>query len=253
MAAIFVEKLRRYLPSGLFRSLTVTYNTCLSVLPYTLKYPVLGILRRHKAPYKWLETGDIVIQVGAPRDILAAGRSRAVHFARIVKHGKVIVSEPDPISAAELVRFVDQHRLSARVVVFGQGAWSCKTELTLLASSDHPAANLVKPVNHGGQRGPTRTRCTEIPIKVDTLDAMHRQVTHNPPKLVSITTNGSELEILKGMTDIIALGCPYISLIFCAEEFSKFANIMRSIGYEYAERDDRGYSFRRIAFDPSWT
>ncbi|MCP4407279.1 MAG: FkbM family methyltransferase, partial [Gammaproteobacteria bacterium] len=251
MAALFVEKLRRYLPTGIFRSLTVTYNTCLSVLPYGVKYPVLGILRRHKAPYKWLETGDIVIQVGAPRDILEAGRSRAVHFARIVKQGKVIVSEPDPVSAAELVRFADRHRLSTRVVVFCQGAWSCETELTLLASSEHPAANLVKPVNHSGQCGPTQPRYTEIPIKVNTLDAMHRQVTQNPPKLVSITTNGSELEILKGMADIIALGCPYISLIFCAEEFPKFANIMRSIGYEYAERDDRGYSFRRNRSAPS--
>lgn len=242
------KQIKRILPTSVFRLLTVIYNDVMSVIPFNIKYGFAGLLRKNKYPYCVIEDGDIVVQIGAPRDTLVAGRSRAIHFARMVGSGKVIVLEPDPENYKALKDFVECYGLSERVKLFQVGAWNEKTELVFLSSHTHPAANVVIDVKDISPEIEASRGYKKIKICVDTVDNILREAKLKLPRLISITTNGAERHIIDGMKKSLAQGVDYVSLASTQPNlidfflFSQRANM-----YEYVARDDRGYCFMSLS------
>lgn len=231
--------------SDFFRLLTKAYNGMLSLAPYGLKYGAGSALRRAKYPYCVLQPDDFVIQLGAPRDTLIAGRSRAVHFARIVKDGLTVVIEPDPANCAVFKKFIRRHGLESRVRLIEVGAWNAPGQLEFLSSDSHPAANVLASAKDIGEDVMKKRGYREIRVPVDTLgNILKENGIHGAPRLVSITTNGAEKQILEGMEDWLGgREVPYISLALTG---GGYPEIMKAMGYELLALDDRGYTFRRI-------
>ena len=236
------KRLKHKLPAGLFRSLTVAFNAVASVVPYAIKYPIGTALRRKKLPYGVLREGDVVVQVGAPRDLLHAGRSRALHFTRIVRRGKAIVVEPDPDNVAHFRAYVKKHRLDSRTVVFPVGAWNEQAELVYYTNPNHPASNVVGDVAHLSEKEIKSAGYEKLTINVDSLDNLLARANVPTPRLVSITTNGAEIQILKGMSRLLAEGLRYISVAPPRPELIPY---IEKLGFRFAARDDRGYFFER--------
>lgn len=236
------RRIKRRVSPELFRKLTVAYNALLKLIPYRVKYSVAGLLRRDKAPYCLIAPDDVVVQIGAPRDLLNSGRSRAIHFARLVPHGTVVIIEPDPDNVAALRQFVCRNRLDSQVVVVELGAWSKKTTVQFLSSATHPAASAVEEVNFNTDEERLTKKYRRMSIPVDTVDSILQQGNFKTPKLVSITTNGSDFEILDGMRATIEAGCLYISLAAITQESQEY---MQRIKYERIAYDDRGFTYRK--------
>lgn len=224
----------------LFRWATVILNNSAAAIPYGIKYGIGTRLRRGKLPYSLIENGDVVVQVGAPRDLVRGGRSRAIYFARLVGSGRVLVIEPDPENAAFLQRFAERHALSLRLIVYPCGAWSEKKDLVLLTSAKHPAATVLEGVSEVSPEAFQKRAYERIVIPVDTIDNLLEELALGVPKLVSITTNGAELKIVEGLKNAIRAGCPYISL---ARTGSKYSKHMKDLGYDCIGLDDRGFCY----------
>lgn len=239
-----LRDLRRILPAGLFRFLTVVYNAVFRCIPYSIKYPLAGWLRKGKMPYGVIEDGDIVVQVGAPKDLLGAGRSRAMHFARFVGCGKVVVVEPGAENADGVRHYAQSHGLSECVIVVERGAWSTKKDIVFLYSPKHPAASVLEGVREIPEEQYRRLAYQRVVVPVDSIDHILAEVSLPCPKLVSITTNGAELEIVNGMKETMASGCPYVSLASTGEGYVEH---LAALGYKLIARDDRGYLFAREA------
>ena len=102
-------------------------------LPNWFKWPAIGFFLRFRLPYRLLKPGDVVVQIGAPWDLLRAGRSRGIHLARMVgKSGKAVIIEPDADNLVALRRFVVKYGMT-NVIIAPVGAWSRKTRLRFLA------------------------------------------------------------------------------------------------------------------------
>ena len=115
-------KLSRH--SKLHNFLRVGMNNVLWRVPVPIKYGVGLSSRKIRLPYKLLEEGDTVIQIGAPWDILRAGRSRSIYFSKLVgKTGKVIVFEADLNNVKNLQQFINDHGIS-NMTVIPMGAWN---------------------------------------------------------------------------------------------------------------------------------
>ena len=184
-----------------------------------------------------------------PRDVLVAGRSRAIYFALLVGKGKVVIVEPDPENVRVAKAFIHKHKLHSKVILYEYGAWCQDTVLTFLLSPKHPAANVLREtfmhtsLSNIDRQVIQARRYKEVPIKVNTIDNLLKRACVPSPKLVSITTNGAELEILDGMKETIANGCSYISL---ASVFGdRYIKYMEKLGYQYIARDDRGFCFHK--------
>lgn len=230
--------------SDLFRLLTRMFNGALSLLPYGLKYGIGTALRLKKYPYSILRADDFVIQLGAPRDTLAAGRSRAAHFARIAREGTVVVIEPDPANCVVFKEFIKRHRLDGHVRLMEVGAWNGQGELEFLSSDTHPAANVLASAKDIGAETMKKRGYREIRVPVDTLgNILKSNGIHGTPRLISITTNGAERQILEGMAELLKTSeVPYVSLALTG---GGYPELMQSLGYELLAFDDRGYTFKR--------
>jgi len=206
-------------------------------LPASLKYGSGALWRRFRLPYKLLRPGDAAIQIGAPWDTLRAGRSRAVHFARFVGNvGKVVVIEPAPDNLAALREFTSSHGMTNLDIV-PSGAWSKKARLRFLSNPDHPASNLVEEVCDDRERDRNRYQVSEI--DVDSVDRIAASRVPGAIRLLSITTNGSEIEILKGAEQTLGR-TEYVSLITDQAE-----GMLKEHGFVRVGHDDRGYTYRR--------
>ena len=235
------KQLKRILPPGLFRLLTVVFNSATRFVPFHLKYAVVGRYRRRSAPYRFLNPTDTVVQVGSARDILCTGRSRSIHFSRMVPEGRVIVVEADASNCEALRRVIRRHGIT-NIEVVECGAWEKKTTLAFLSSPHHPASNLLADAKDVPQSLVEERRYQQHLIEVNTIDDILRDFGADIPAMISITTNGAELKILQGMQQTIAGGCPYITLASTGEGFHEN---MAQLGYQYVARDDRGYCFRK--------
>lgn len=242
------KKIKFLMPKQLFEFCRTVYNNVMALVPFRIKYGLGGYLRRHKIPYSLLQDGDIAVQVGAPRDILHAGRSRAIYFAMFVGKGKVVVIEPDAENCREFRRFVGKHGLRQSVEVFECGAWSENTTLSFLSSSSHPASSTLEEVAGLPAHSYRELGYERVTVNVRTIDDLLVESAAPTPKLVSVTTNGAELKIVDGMKTTIARGLPYISL---AATGNGYVEYMDKLGYEYFARDDRGFCFRRRDIRPS--
>ena len=235
------KQVKRFLPSPVFRFFTISFNLLTRLVPFRLKYGVGMWLRRNHAPYRFLQPTDTVVQIGCARDILLSGRSRVVYLSGKVPQGKVVLVEADADNCETLRRIVSRHRIE-NIEIVECGAWNGPGQLRFLSSPKHPAANLFV----GAQDVPediARGRAYESTlIEVDSIDNILRRLDVSLPSLVSITTNGAELQILAGMRQTIAQGAAFISLASTGEGFHQR---MDELGYEYIARDDRGYCFRK--------
>jgi FkbM family methyltransferase len=236
------KQLKRVLPTPLFRVLTRAFTRALAPVPFAVKYRVGLALVKGKAPYAFIRDDDHVVQVGAPRDILQTGRSRAVRLSLLARRGRVLVVEPDRESCAALTQVIARHRLG-NIALAPVGAWHAATKLTFLSSPSHPASNLLEGVEEIPEDLYRTRQYTRTIVPVDTIDAIASRHGITRPRLVSLTTNGSELQILAGMRGMLAEGHPeYLSL---ASTGAGYVERLRELGYDYIARDDRGYCFRR--------
>jgi FkbM family methyltransferase len=236
------KQIKRLLPQRIFRALTIVFNLLTWPLPLKLKYGLGQHLRKRKAPYCWLMPGDTVVQVGCARDILLTGRSRAIHFAMRVPRGRVILVEADAANCGALRDVLERLGIH-NVSVVELGAWEHRTTLAFLSSRNHPAANVLVEAKEIDEDLVRRRKYETHLITVDSLDNILTREDCGTPALVSITTNGAELQILRGMKRTLADARPVISLASTGPGFNE---TMQSLGYEYIARDDRGYCFRPV-------
>ena len=223
---------------ALHRALVRKANHLLAALPDAPKYGIGRWLRDGRAPYCFVRPGDVVLQVGAPLDTLLAGRSRAAYFALLVgAAGRVLVVEPDANSVERFRRWAQSRGLS-QAVVEQAGAWSAPGELEIFVDDAHPATSFTAGTNdYDAERLADYRR---VMVRATTIDEV--VATWDPARvdLISITTNGAEIEILHGASQTIERFRPMFSLARTSDE-----NIekMARLGYLLVTADDRGYTF----------
>lgn len=220
--------------------LVKVYNAFMGVLPFHFKYWLGRKLRGSRPPYSLIRGDSVVVQVGAPRDTLRAGRSRGMHFAFLTRGGgRVVIVEPDPDSA----RFFEETAKSAgldHVTVCNTAAWSEKTTLKVRMKDTHPAAGFVEDCADYTAEELKQFRTVEMPG--DALDNILDSIGVDRVDLVSITTNGAETAILEGLSRRIERDHPFISLARTKDGYPEF---MKGLGYETSANDDRGYTFAK--------
>lgn len=236
------KRIKGLIPGRLFRAFTVLFNAIASAVPYGIKYPLGTWLRKRKFPYSVIRDGDVVVQLGAPRDLLHAGRSRALHFTRLVGRGRAIVLEPDPQNVDHFRNYVRKHGLEANCKLVPLGGWRSRDVLVYYTNPHHPASNVIEDVIRYTPEEIAAAGYEKVTIPVDSLDNVLEREGVRTPRLVSITTNGAEMPVLEGMTRVLAEGLPYISVAPPRPELIPF---VESLGYVYTARDDRGYFFTR--------
>lgn len=223
------------------RSIVKAANRGLAKLPMAPKYAATASLHARKPPYSLVAPGDVVIQVGAPADTLLSGRSRGMHLALRSRGGCAVIVEPDPSSADEFRRRAEQLGLD-HVRVVNVGAWSEPSTLTLYVDPSHPATNFVDgTVDYSSERLKDFKR-VEIPVlTVDQIvkDAIGR---YGPVRLLSVTTNNSEREILRGATEVIESGLQYLCV---ARTGPGYDEVAEQLGFRFLANDDRGFTYVR--------
>lgn len=236
------RKIRLLIPASFFRALTLFYNMVASRIPFSLKYNFGLMLRRGRYPYSVIEKGDVVIQVGAPRDILRAGRSRSIFFGLLAgAEGKVLVVEADPENCAAFRAYTEKHGIADRFALVNSGAWEYETELAFLSNPDHPASNVLVDASKTPAEELEKRGYDMIRIPVNSLDNLLAAAGISAtPKMASVTPNGGEIEIIKGLQNARDNGLSYISTSATNPEFAAFA---KGIGFHHAAVDDRGYFF----------
>ena len=214
-------------------------NRILPWVPFRLKYAVTDLIRGRNLPYRLLGAGSIAIQVGAPRDTLLAGRSRAMAFVRRTRpHGRVLVVEPDAASADEFRRVAERHGMR-HVDVVCAGAWFEPTNLTMAVDTNHPAANFTAGCAEYSPDDLAKFR--QVTVEALPVDDLVDKVGLGRVHLVSITTNGAEEEILRGLHRTLERDRPYVCLARTSDSYSE---VMSNLGYELLSDDDRGFTFR---------
>jgi FkbM family methyltransferase len=237
-----VIRIKELMPERVFRTLTRPVAGFLKLLPTEMKYKFGLKQRKNNYPYRLIEDGDLVMQIGAPRDLLKVGRSRSVYFLKMVGSGKVVVFEPDPESGEALQQFANKHGLGDRLILVRKGAWNKDEELVFLSSPTHPAANLIRGAQDIDDNILDRRKYNEIRVPVTSIDAELERQGLPTPKLISITANGAEPQIIEGLAKTIADGVQYLALALTGENYPEKLD---SVGYDLIANDDRGFTFMR--------
>lgn len=223
---------------AIHRFLIRVYNALIRYIPFAIKYGLGLKLRKNRYPYCLIKTGSVIVQVGAPRDTLLAGRSRGMYFSLLAgANGKVFIIEPDTESATCFEKTLRGRGLN-NTVVCRFAAWNESGLLRIYVSDRHPASNFTE-----GTKNYTETRLSEfrvVEMPATTVDEIILQSGVEQVDLVSITTNGAEREILEGMRGLISSGLSHIALAHTGECYDK---MMESFGYELLAHDDRGFTF----------
>jgi FkbM family methyltransferase len=227
--------------SKIHRQLVRVFNRLLYLVPFSIKYGLGTQLRRKSPPYHLIEPGSTVVQVGAPSDTLFAGRSRGMYFSLFVgKNGKVVLVEPDQESLENYKKIASRHSVD-NFLYCPKAAWSEEKTLRIYIDESHPASNFTEGTKEYPPERLSDYRLFELPA--DTIDNILLSNNVNHVHLVSITTNGAEQEILKGMLNTIAHGLPYIALARTGENYLE---LMGKLGYELLTHDDRGFTFSQV-------
>jgi len=215
----------------------------LKLMPFGLKYGVGVKRRRNREPYKRISPGDTVVQVGAPRDLVDAGRSRAVMFAHFVdREGLVLACEPEPGSVERLNQISEKW---PQFTVMPKGCWSEPGTLSFLVNDSHPASNLIEGTTDLPEA--QRAEYRKVKVEVVTLDTVAEQQNLKNVKLLSITTNGSEQDILAGAKTLLPK-CEYVSL---ARTGPGLNEVMAGYGFDFLCHDDRGYLYQNREHQPA--
>lgn len=216
-------------------------NKTLPLVPFRAKYALTDLIRRRALPYRLLTEGSVAVQVGAPRDTLLAGRSRAMAFVlRAGRSGRVLVVEPEPTSVREFRRAAEK-RGFAQVTVRQAGAWSEPTTITLEVDPAHPATNFTDGTTE--YSATERSRFQHVQVTALPLDDLIDEAGLAHVDLVSITTNGAESHALRGLARTIARDHPYLCLAYTQ---SSYDDLMRPLGYRLLGQDDRSFTFHHV-------
>ncbi|MFK7902510.1 MAG: FkbM family methyltransferase [Nitratireductor sp.] len=238
-----ILKTKLLLPEALWRVLTKPASFALRMLPEKLKYSN-GITRRaNRLPYSIINENDYVFQIGAPADLLAVGRSRSAYFLNMVSGtGKVVVMEPDTQNCEALQAYADRNNLSDKILVINAGGWNKEEVLSFFESKEHPASAVLADLSEATPAEMKRRGYNEIKVPVTTVDKVIAKHKLPIPKLISITTNGAELQIMEGMKNTLKKGPQYISLAITGD---KYAEQMKAFNFEFVADDDRGFTFKK--------
>jgi FkbM family methyltransferase len=229
-------KLSRF--SKVHNFLRLLSYSILQPIPVPIKYGIGYLTRKTRMPYKILTKGDTVIQIGAPSDILRAGRSRAIYFSKLVGNtGLVIVFEADLNNVEQLNKFIKDYKIQ-NIKVIPIGAWNKPTNLRFLINDKHPASNLVQEVFDDDRTDIEDYRVVEI--DVDSIDNVLSDMNVMNVELLSITSNGSEEEILQGANATQKI-VKNISIIGDPKRYPKILDY----GFRFKCEDDRGYLYTR--------
>ena len=167
-----------------------------------------------------------------------SGRSRAILFAHMVgAEGEVLVVEPDSASH-KLFSSLFNKGTYRQVKVEKGGAWNSNTTLSFFVDPKHPATNFT---------GDARTysedvmkKYKRVDVSVDTVDSIVDRHCISETKLVSITTNGAEENILEGMRETLK-STQYICL---ARTGDGYHDLMERYGFQLYAYDDRGFTYK---------
>jgi FkbM family methyltransferase len=213
-------------------------NAVLRLVPFRAKYFFGMLLRRRRFPYALIRPGDAVVQVGAPRDTLRSGRSRAFYFSLLVgPSGRAVVVEPDAESALAFRAAAARYHVG-NVTVIEAGAWSQDTMLRVYVDDAHPASNFTDGAKRYDERRLRDYRIVEVPAV--RLDRALARLGIEHIRLISITTNGAEREILGGLSDMLGPRLEYVAL---ADTGAVDERTMEEYGYRPAAHDDRGRTY----------
>lgn len=147
-----------------------TYNTLMRFVPFAMKYSIGKRFRQKRPPYCLVEESSVVVQIGAPRDILSSGRSRGMYFSLFAgNNGKVLIIEPDPESI-KYSETVCQEQGIQNVILCQTGAWSEKTTLQFFINDAHPAANLTEEAAKRAYNDEQLRNFRVVEIPVNTID-----------------------------------------------------------------------------------
>ena len=238
-------KLKLMIPERVYRVATLPVAAGLRMLPDRFKYERGIKTRKARFPYAVIGEGSVVMQIGAPSDLLSVGRSRAGYFLHMVgPNGKVVVLEPDEINCDALQAFADRNGLSDRLVLVRKGGWNIEKVLHFYQSRKHPASAVLVELSEASPEEMERRGYRVMDVPVTTVDAVYEEHNLPVPRLISITTNGAELQILEGMAETFKTGPEFISLAITGDGY---VETMPSYGYEHHADDDRGFTFRRSA------
>ena len=237
-------KTKLLLPERVWRMMTKPAAAMLRAMPEKTIYARGLSSRRQRRPYSLIGPGDVVFQIGAPADLLAVGRSRAAYFMQLVSgDGRLVVMEPDTENCERMEAFAQRNGFGDHVIVVNKGGWSQETTLRFYESKEHPASAVLADLSDATPEEMKRRGYREIPVPVTTVDAVLAEYGLKTPKLVSITTNGAELEILKGMEAMLAAPAEtYVSLAITGD---RYRETMDELGFDYVCDDDRGFTFRK--------
>lgn len=214
----------------------------LMALPTNLLYRLGVLMRENSYPYSLIKEGDIAIQVGAPRDLLRIGRSRAVYFAMMVgQSGRVYIFEPEPNSARAMQEFLSGAGLSDRTRVVSKGCWSSERVLRFWSNPNHPASNLLEDVSEWSEAELRARGYEPSEVPVTKIDAIMKAEGVEQVKLISVTTNGSEEEILKGANTTLG-STDYLAL---ADTGPEIHALSEQYGFRNIALDDRGFTSAR--------
>lgn len=224
----------------LHRTLVKIYNGFFSLVPFSWKYSFGRALRKNKYPYKLIQPGATLVQIGAPVDTLRAGRSRGMYFSLFNgPTGKTVIIEPAAASQASFEKIAAQRGLKD-IVFCLSGAWNEKTNLKIYSDPKHPATNFTEGTVDYSPERIAEFDVFEIPC--DTVDNLLAPLNLGPIDILSITTNGAEVEILAGMKQTLTKGIKYICLATHAH-LSDIPQQMENLGYSTYALDDRGVTY----------
>jgi FkbM family methyltransferase len=227
----------------LHRDLIKFYNSIMRYIPFSVKYSIGKNLRSNQPPYSLVPNLSTVIQVGAPKDTLEAGRSRGMYFCIFAQSKcRVIIIEPDPENISKF-RLNIQHQSLHNVTLIQNAAWSKNTDLKLYADSRHPATNFISGCTSYNDDRMRDFR--EINVSAKTIDSILADLGLKQVDLISITTNGAEWEIIAGMVNTIDMGLKYICIATGQPDDHLLHQKMNQLGYSLYAYDDRGCTFSR--------
>lgn len=223
------------------RTLVKIANSILRLLPFSIKYGIGKSLKKNSLPYSLIDDNFTIIQVGAPIDTLGSGRSRGMYFSLFNKgnKGQTIIIEPAQKSKEKFLQYRQQHGIDNMTFIHS-GAWNSEQVLKFYFDPSHPATNFAAGTVDYSEEELKRFTLVEIPS--NTVDSLIEKLNLEKVDLVSLTTNGSEEQILEGMQGLLDKGLKYIALAGGEEEDIE---IMKKFGYQFLSYDDRGATFVR--------
>lgn len=177
------------------------YNGIMRRIPFEIKYGAGQHLRQKKPPYCLLRTGSVVVQVGAPKDTLQAGRSRGMFFSLLLRgSGKVIIVGPDSESLREF-RLIVKRQGIQNVILCPVGAWSTRGTVRLFVNDFHPASSFTEGTKQYDAKRLKAFRVAKMPA--DSIDNILNEIGTNPPDLISITKMALKARSFKGCEKLL--------------------------------------------------